>query len=207
MLKFFTKHEKFCLSLLKRFLTKKDYYKVYWLLRRAKISVKLKSFGRSFLITDLDIMPKIVSEDEEILKLNRIIRKNFQKYVHIEFSKRVRKVLPEYIGPTIPAPKNVKEKIAEALLTGKSLLIVDETGYAHRLKSSAEKLGKVSISVSRELKDGFDLVVMTQKEDLGKYRELAHKNSIHVKIKDADIRFLKSFLRTIKSSETLKKEN
>jgi hypothetical protein len=146
-----------------------------------------------------------VSEDEEILKLNQKIRKNYQKYVLIEFSKRVKKVLPEYIGPTIPAPKNVKEKISEALLTGKSLLIVDETGYAHRLKSSAEKLGKVNITISKELKDGFDLVIMTQKEELGKYRELAHKNSIHVKIKDADINFLRSFLRNYRSSEMLKK--
>ena len=205
MFRFFTKHEKFCLSLLRKFLSRSDYRKIYWLLRRDKISVKLKSFGRSFLITDSDIIPKIMSEDEEILKLNRKIRKNFQKYALIEFSKRVKKVLPEYIGPTIPAPKNVKEKIAEALLTGKSLLIVDETGYAHRLKSSAEKLGKVSISISRELKDGFDLVIMTQKEELGEYRELAHKNSIHVKIKDADINFLRSFLRNYRSSEMLKK--
>jgi len=145
-------------------------------------------------------MPKIVSKDEEILKLNREIRKNFQKYVINEFSKRAMKVLPEYIGPTIPAPKNVKLKIAEALLTGKSLLIVDETGYAHRLKSSAEKLGEVNISITKDLKEGFDLVVMTQKEELGKYRELPHKNSIHVKIKDSDIKFLRSFLRKYRSS-------
>jgi len=115
-------------------------------------------------------MPKIESEDKEILKLNHKIEKNYEKYTLLEFSKRVKKVLPEYIGPTIPAPKNVKEKISEALLTGKSLLIVDETGYAHRLKSSAEKLGKVNITVSKELKDGFDIVILTQKEELGKYR-------------------------------------
>jgi len=196
MFKLFSKHEKFCLSLLRKYLSKKDFKKIKKLFRRSKLSIKLKSFGRSFLITDSDIMPKIVAKDEEILKLNREIRKNFQKHVQKEFSKRVRKVLPEYIGPTIPAPKNIKEKIAEALLTGKTLLIIDESGYAHRLKSSAEKLGKVDITISRELKDGFDLVVMSQKEDLGKYRELAHKNSIHVKIREADIKFLRSYLRT-----------
>lgn len=200
MFKLFSRKDKFCLSLVRKFLSKREYRRVYWLFRRDKISIELKSFGRSFLITDSDIMPKIVSEDEEILKLNREIRKNFQKYVLKEFSKRAMKVLPEYIGPTIPAPKNVKVKIAEALLTGKSLLIVDETGYAHRLKSSAEKLGEVNISITKELKDGFDLVVMTQKEELGKYRYLAHKNSIHVKIKDADIKFLRSFLRSYRSS-------
>ncbi len=200
MFKLFSRKDKFCLSLIKKFLTKKEYRQVSWLFRRAKLSIELKSFGRSFLITDSDIMPKIVSTDKEILKLNRIVRKNFQKYVINEFTKRAMKVLPEYIGPTIPAPKNVKLKIAEALLTGKSLLIVDETGYAHRLKSSAEKLGEINISISKELKNGFDLVVMTQKEDLGKYRELAHKNSIHVQIKDADIKFLRSFLRNYRSS-------
>ena len=205
MFKFFSRKDKFCLSLIRKFLSKQEYLKIYWLLRRDKLSIKLKSFGRSFLITDLDIMPKIESEDKEILKLNHKIEKNYEKYTLLEFSKRVKKVLPEYIGPTIPAPKNVKEKISEALLTGKSLLIVDETGYAHRLKSSAEKLGKVNITVSKELKDGFDLVILTQKEELGKYRELSHKNSIHVKIKDADIKFLKYFLRRVKISETLKK--
>ena len=200
MFKLFSRKDKFCLSLIQKFLTKKEYRRVYWMFRRDKISIELKSFGRSFLITDSDIMPKIVSKDEEILKLNREIRKNFQKYVINEFSKRAMKVLPEYIGPTIPAPKNVKLKIAEALLTGKSLLIVDETGYAHRLKSSAEKLGEVNTSITKDLKEGFDLVVMTQKEELGKYRELAHKNSIHVKIKDSDIKFLRSFLRKYRSS-------
>lgn len=205
MFKFFSRKDKFCLSLIRKFLSKQEYLKIYWLLRRDKLSIKLKSFGRSFLITDLDIMPKIESEDKEILKLNHKIEKNYEKYTLLEFSKRVKKVLPEYIGPTIPAPKNVKEKISEALLTGKSLLIVDETGYAHRLKSSAEKLGKVNITVSKELKDGFDIVILTQKEELGKYRELSHKNSIHVKIKDADIKFLKYFLRRVKISETLKK--
>ena len=200
MFKLFSRKDKFCLSLIQKFLTKKEYRRVYWMFRRDKISIELKSFGRSFLITDSDIMPKIVSKDEEILKVNREIRKNFQKYVINEFSKRAMKVLPEYIGPTIPAPKNVKLKIAEALLTGKSLLIVDETGYAHRLKSSAEKLGEVNISITKDLKEGFDLVVMTQKEELGKYRELAHKNSIHVKIKDSDIKFLRSFLRKYRSS-------
>ena len=200
MFKLFSRKDKFCLSLIQKFLTKKEYRRVYWMFRRDKISIELKSFGRSFLITDSDIMPKIVSKDEEILKLNREIRKNFQKYVINEFSKRAMKVLPEYIGPTIPAPKNVKLKIAEALLTGKSQLIVDETGYAHRLKSSAEKLGEVNISITKDLKEGFDLVVMTQKEELGKYRELAHKNSIHVKIKDSDIKFLRSFLRKYRSS-------
>ena len=196
LLKFHKKRDKFSLNFLKNYLSADDYHKVSRRIKQGKSSVEIKRMGYSFLISGRDLLPRVYSSGKLDKKFNKLVEKKFYAEKYEQFSSSAWLVLPEFIGPSVLVEKRIKSLLALVLFAPEfKLNIVDDSGDIKPLVKFVNELGSVKSKTSKRTIKSSDLNVVEKNVRLGKFRAIANRAGVEVKIGEGDKLFLKRYIR------------
>jgi len=119
-----TKKEKWDLKRLSEHLNQKELKQVTNAIRQKKARIQLRRLGFSFLISGKDLVPALLSKENEIRALNDKIEREFYEARFEEFSTRAWDALPQYIAPNIIGLIPTKQAAILQLFTSEPLHIL-----------------------------------------------------------------------------------
>lgn len=201
LLKFHKKRDKFSLTYLKNYMSKKDYRDISAKIKQGKAKVKIERKGYSFLISGRDLLPVVKSKHLPTEEVNKLIEHRFFAEKYADFSQRAWKVLPEYIGSRIPANKDVKTVLALGLFSDVKMNIRDESNVSKRLVAHAKLIGKIKAKASKKDDESYEVNFLAKPAKLGKFEAITNRASKVAHLRRGDIDFIKKYVEEGKKIE------
>lgn len=218
-----SKKEEWSIESLKEYVSEETAKKIIEKVKQKKAELKFIQKGFSFLVVNKDLVPQLDSAEFE--ELNKDIEKEYYTTSFKNFTERAWQALPQYIGPNTLGQLEIKQAISLQLFSTEPVKILILGKINAEMLTSARKLANSDVQIltnfsadseadfdksiltkaekKTKTADKFDLLFYTKVAVLEEFEDIAEKiiSGSKAKVKDADIDFLKEYIKHAKSIE------